>query len=131
MEEKVQSRYSSMAAQYYRDHLKLKVSGDTNKKGLIQQQPDYTAGRQRFNNHMKMTPQTIRYQNLDQRQILKELLKLKSKDLNEEYYKYLGNKETENMEKVQHFQQLCKHEKELVLNDKFHKNLDEIAVYKR
>ena len=46
-----------MAAQYYRDHLKLKVSnGDSGKKGgLIMQQPDYEKGRARYAGHMKIT----------------------------------------------------------------------------
>ena len=57
MEHMVQSRYSTMAAQYYRDHLKLKVSnGDSGKKGgLIMQQPDYEKGRARYAGHMKIT----------------------------------------------------------------------------
>lgn len=57
----------------------------------------------------------------------------KGNNLNEEYEKYLTDLENENVEKVQHFQQLCKHEREILqsTNTKYHKNLDEIADYKR
>lgn len=101
----------------------------------MMQQPDYENGRQRFNHHMKLTPQIVRYKNLDQRQILADLMKQNRKrkdgNLNEEYNRYIADKESENIEKVQHFQQLCKHEREIVMNTKYHKNLDEIADYKR
>ena len=131
MDEKVQSRYSTMAAQYYRDHLKLKVSGDSNKKGLMMQQPDYENGRLRYNNHMKITRQIVRYKTLDQGKIMRHLMKRKGTNLNEEYNRYITDMENENIEKVQHFQQLCKHESEILTNTKYHKNLDEIAEYKK
>lgn len=47
LDEKVQSRYSTRAAQYYRDHLKQRVcpeDSDT-RSGLMTQQPSYEEGR--------------------------------------------------------------------------------------
>lgn len=58
-------------------------------------------------------------------------MKKKGCNLNEEYEKYLIDLESENVEKVQHFQQLCRHEREILHNTKYHKNLDEISEYKK
>jgi hypothetical protein len=44
MYQTVQKRYSSVAAQYYRDHLKNKIKGN-NQKSMLVQQPDYNYGR--------------------------------------------------------------------------------------
>ena len=50
MSETIQKRYSTVAAQYYRDHLKTKIYQDskTNQtlKGMLVQQPDYEKGRE-------------------------------------------------------------------------------------
>ena len=64
------------------------------------QQPDYENGRLRYNNHMKITRQIVRYKTLDQRKILRDLMKKKGCNLNDEYVKYLADLESENVEKV-------------------------------
>jgi hypothetical protein len=53
MSDPIQKRYSSVAAQYYRDHIKNKISGHS--QAMIVQQPDYEKGRQRSNQLLKVT----------------------------------------------------------------------------
>ena len=48
MSETVQKKYSTVAAQYYRDHLKNKIKGG-NQKSMLVQQPEFDQGRQRSN----------------------------------------------------------------------------------
>ena len=54
MDEAIQKRYNSVAAQYYRDHLKNKIKG-ANHQSMLVQQPDYELGRQRCNSLLKIT----------------------------------------------------------------------------
>ena len=58
MTEKVQTRYSSTAAQYYRDNLKLRMYGNScqGSPNLIKQQPDYATGRKHHQNGGKIAP---------------------------------------------------------------------------
>lgn len=83
MTETMQNRYSTVAAQYYRDHIKNKVSG-TNQKGMIIQQPEYEKGRERYQMMKMITPQVVQYNSLNCSKILVELLK-KNGDLDQNY----------------------------------------------
>ena len=46
------------------------------------------------------------------------------------YADYVGELEGRNVEHVEHFEQLCKHEHEILVNSKNAKNLDELSEYK-
>ena len=69
----VQKRYSTVAAEYYRDVLKNKIRGN-NQKNLLVQRPDFDEGRKRSNRVLSFTKQVCPYSNLDTAVILKDLL---------------------------------------------------------
>ena len=61
--------------------------------------------------------------------MLKQLLKDPKSNLLEGYNKAVGEMERGNVENCDHFEQLCKHEHEIVAN-KNSNNTDELAEYK-
>ena len=61
--ETIQKRYATVAAQYYRDHLRNKVKGVAS-KNMIVSMPDYDKGRERSNQQLKVTKQIVPYSNL-------------------------------------------------------------------
>ena len=76
------------------------------------------------------------YSNLVHRDILTNLLKKEEQDreqkfnLNDHFESYINDLEQRNIENVDHFKQICSHEKDLIANSKNHKNLEEFAEYK-
>lgn len=145
MYQTVQKRYSSVAAQYYRDHLKNKIKGN-NQKSMLVQQPDYNYGRQRSDQLLSYTKQVVGYSNIQNSKILEDLLQKQmeeqkqsnlakltpnaqkdvlSRDLNDYFEDYIVDLEQRNAENVDHFHQLCKHESEIIAHSKNPKNLQE------
>lgn len=140
--ETIQKRYATVAAQYYRDHLRNKVKGVAS-KNMIVSMPDYDKGRERSNQQLKVTKQIVPYSNLKNSEILAKLL-VKDKEylskedfddgpiqtLNDLYEDYISDIESRNLENVDHYKQLCQHEQEIIANTKNPQNLQELAEYR-
>lgn len=117
--ETIQKRYATVAAQYYRDHLRNKVKGVAS-KNMIVSMPDYDKGRERSNQQLKVTKQIVPYSNLQYTDILAKLL-VKDEEylqkenfddgpiqtLNDLYEDHISDIESRNLENVDHYKQLC------------------------
>lgn len=100
---------------------------------------------------IKITKQIVPYSQVDNARILEELLAKEAQEmrpenlsklaplekiprmqhtLNEAYENYISELESRNIENVDHYKQLCQHEKDIILNTKNHRNLEELAEYK-
>ena len=83
---------------------------------MITQQPDYVKGRQKPQ-AIKTTGQVVPYQNLDQKKLLKQMLK-KNKPILQSYEEYVGDLELRNVHNVDTLNQHIKYEHELAKDQK-------------
>lgn len=146
MFETVQKRYNTVAAQYYRDHLRNQINNG-NHPNMMVQQPDYEKGRERSDQLLKTTRQVVPYSNIDSKKVLKMLLdkenikykykvvdksperKPKGEGLNDEFEAYVTDLEQKNVENVDHLSQLQKHQKELLVSKSAQQNIIELQDY--